>query len=255
MATYDFVVGNSYTKNDLYTLCRIPVEKQKGSWNTGYTQYDGDWFIFCNIGIPGRTGHNYGNRFVGDDLLWYGKTDSHINQPSIKSMRDGIGNNFIFYRTDDRSPFTFAGTAKAIQVRDIRPVEILWGFLQSGEQRVEVLAQEEVEPEKFYEGATKTISVNIYERNPQARRLCIDKHGVSCAVCGFNFAKVYGEIGKGFIHVHHLKPLAGIGAEYQLDPVEDLRPVCPNCHAMLHRRKPPYSINELTELLKDNISQ
>ena len=55
-------------------------------------------------------------------------------------------------------------------------------------------------------------------------------------VCEFNFEAFYGERGKGFIHVHHLSSLAEIGQEYEVDPVNDLRPVCPNCHAMLHRK-------------------
>ncbi len=61
--------------------------------------------------------------------------------------------------------------------------------------------------------------------------------------------KFYGQIGEGFIHVHHLKPLSEIGQEYEVDPIEDLRPVCPNCHAMLHRKKPPYTIEQLKDLI------
>ena len=59
----------------------------------------------------------------------------------------------------------------------------------------------------------------------------------------------YGELGRDYIHVHHLKPLADIKDEYELDAVKDLRPVCPNCHSMLHRRTPALSIEELTELV------
>lgn len=62
--------------------------------------------------------------------------------------------------------------------------------------------------------------------------------------------KVYGEIGRGFIHVHHKVPLSSIGKEYELDPIKDLVPVCPNCHAMLHRKEPPYDVNDLKELCK-----
>ncbi|MEG1241999.1 MAG: HNH endonuclease, partial [Oscillospiraceae bacterium] len=46
----------------------------------------------------------------------------------------------------------------------------------------------------------------------------------------------YGEVGKNFIHVHHKIPLNEISEEYVVDPVNDLIPVCPNCHAMLHRK-------------------
>jgi len=73
----------------------------------------------------------------------------------------------------------------------------------------------------------------------------LDKHGCACTICGFSFGKHFGKIGEGFIHVHHLIPLAKIGNEYQVDPIKDLIPVCPNCHTMLHRRDPPYTIEEL----------
>ena len=90
-------------------------------------------------------------------------------------------------------------------------------------------------PDDIYEGAKKTIVVNSYERNSEARDICIAAHGCMCSVCGTNFAKMYGELGKGFIHVHHIMPISTIGKEYKLDPIKDLVPVCPNCHAMLHR--------------------
>lgn len=104
--------------------------------------------------------------------------------------------------------------------------------------------------ETFPEGATRQVLVNTYERNPAARRRCIDHYGARCIVCEFDFGAVYGEAAEGFIHVHHLKPLAEIGATYEVDPVVDLRPVCPNCHGVIHLRVPPYSIEEVTELLR-----
>lgn len=86
-----------------------------------------------------------------------------------------------------------------------------------------------------FEGATKTIRVNVYERCPKARKACLDEYGYLCKVCNFDFEKVYGKLGKGFIHVHHIVPLSKINAEYEVDPLRDLLPVCPNCHEMLHR--------------------
>ena len=62
---------------------------------------------------------------------------------------------------------------------------------------------------------------------------------------------VYGKIGEGFIHVHHLLELSVIKKEYKVDPINDLRPVCPNCHAMLHRKKPAYSIEELRNVIQE----
>ncbi|HHO0788469.1 HNH endonuclease [Aeromonas allosaccharophila] len=63
-----------------------------------------------------------------------------------------------------------------------------------------------------------------------------------------DFGEKYGELGKGFIHVHHMMPLSEIGEEYVVDPIKDLIPVCPNCHAMLHRRNPPLTIDDLRKL-------
>lgn len=98
---------------------------------------------------------------------------------------------------------------------------------------------------KLYEGSKIQITVNAYERNPIARQMCINHFGTKCFVCGFDFAEKYGEIAKGIIHVHHLTRLADISEAYEVDPIEDLRPVCPNCHAVIHKRDPPYSIDEL----------
>jgi len=57
-------------------------------------------------------------------------------------------------------------------------------------------------------------------------------------------------MGEGYTHVHHLTLLSQIAQEHEVDPVKDLRPVCPNCHAMLHTRTPPLSIEELMSALK-----
>ena len=100
------------------------------------------------------------------------------------------------------------------------------------------------------EGARSTVLVNVYERDPNARTACIAKWGANCSICSFNFGERYGDLGEGFIHVHHLKSLSEIGAQYELNPVTDLRPVCPNCHAMLHRRRPALSIDELAAIVR-----
>lgn len=99
------------------------------------------------------------------------------------------------------------------------------------------------------EGREFHVYVKRYERSRVNRALCLDAHGSACAVCSFDFGRVYGDVGAGFIHVHHLEPVSMMGDSYVLDPVKDLRPVCPNCHAMLHRRRPPFSISELQDIL------
>lgn len=109
---------------------------------------------------------------------------------------------------------------------------------------------DEIETKSFLEGTARQVTVNVYERNPEARTICINHYGLNCFICGFNFKSTYGNVGGGFIHVHHLKPISEIRKGYELNPIKDLRPVCPNCHAMLHRRKPAYSIEELKAFIK-----
>lgn len=106
------------------------------------------------------------------------------------------------------------------------------------------------ETNTYMEGKSKEITQTRYERNPQARKTCLKHHGYSCQICGFNFEKIYGGIGKGFIHVHHINAIAGIGKEYEVEPKNDLIPVCPNCHAMIHSKRPAFTIDELRETIK-----
>lgn len=102
----------------------------------------------------------------------------------------------------------------------------------------------------YPEGARTTVTVNAYECNAAARAACIAHHGVSCSVCDMNFEETYGPVGRGFIHVHHLRSLASVGTEYEVDPVTDLRPVYPNCHAMLHRGEPMHTIGDVRAMLR-----
>ncbi len=102
---------------------------------------------------------------------------------------------------------------------------------------------------QLYEGAVVQVLANRYERNRKAREQCIVLKGPRCAVCGMDFLETYGEIGRDFIHVHHLVPISSIGSEYELDVKRDLVPVCPNCHYMLHRKNPPYTIDEIKKNL------
>jgi predicted HNH restriction endonuclease len=103
---------------------------------------------------------------------------------------------------------------------------------------------------EYREGKKKTVQVNTYERNPAARQACINHYGATCYVCGFDFGKTYGSKYDGMIHVHHLKMVSEADDEYTVNPINDLRPVCPNCHMVLHsKREEGYTIEEVKEML------
>lgn len=93
----------------------------------------------------------------------------------------------------------------------------------------------EPEPESYdkLEGAKHQDTVTRYERDRGNRKACIAHYGYVCQVCGMNFEETYGELGKEFIEVHHLHPVAQ--GERQVNPIEDLIPLCSNCHSMIHR--------------------
>ncbi len=112
--------------------------------------------------------------------------------------------------------------------------------------------EEIIQPSLYVEGATRRVSVNAYERNHKAVRQCKAALGTECVICGFNFGAVYGDDFRGFIHVHHLTPLSEIKKEYEVNPITDLRPVCPNCHAIIHYGGRLRSIDEVKQLLLSN---
>jgi len=110
--------------------------------------------------------------------------------------------------------------------------------------------------EVFLEGARSKTQGETIERSAAARQACLKIYGLNCAVCEFNFEKLYGPHGYGFIHVHHLNPISATSGEYIVNPEKDLRPVCPNCHAMLHRGqgREPLSISQLQNMMEEALT-
>ena len=145
------------------------------------------------------------------------------------------------------------GSGMTINPEAAAKLEELWSrHLTSIGLAPQKIANEVITPERYPEGSVRQISVNAYERDPRVRKACLAHHGCECSLCGFSFSEHFGSIGDGFIHVHHLIPLADMGEDYEVNPITDLIPVCPNCHAMLHRRIPPYTPEELRNQTRTN---
>ncbi|HKO91239.1 MAG TPA: HNH endonuclease [Polyangiaceae bacterium] len=244
-----FVVGGQYTRDKIYLILEVPPERQRGDWNTGYHIHDGVAFIFANVGIAARTGHDHDNQFDGEDLIWHGKGKSQLSQPQIQKVLAPSTTVHIFFRTHARDPFTYAGVGTAVDVVDTTPVQVRCSFRADAQFHPERTPGEVTVAQRFEEGDMRTVQVDVRERNPAARRACIEHFGAACQVCGMDFAAAYGPIAEGFIHVHHINPLGNAMGVRELNPVRDLRPVCPNCHAMLHTEFPPVAIEKLKELI------
>lgn len=119
------------------------------------------------------------------------------------------------------------------------------------------LAMLPLEPEEdrlagVMEGSVTYKTVKSYERSRINRAACIEIHGTSCLACGMSFGAYYGRIAEGFIHVHHITPVSSLGGAYVINPGTDLVPLCPNCHAVVHRRNPPFTVAEIKTLLFEN---
>ncbi len=123
------------------------------------------------------------------------------------------------------------------------------------ESESEILPNEiqKSEQKKLYnEGKITQVYVDRFERNNKSRTLCLNHYGAKCFVCDFHFGSTYGEVANGFIHVHHLNQLADIREEYNVNPIKDLRPLCANCHSVIHMRRPAFTIEELKSMLEKN---
>ena len=244
--TGDIVYVVSVIKGSLYVCGKLVVgmicDFDEAATILDYEPWDADEHIIAAAGTPMNFNFRVpleltrNLRFIsgkGNKPLKF-KAPNYLDEQTLRNVRE-------------------LDPASAVELDALLPslkeisYEVEWS--ESSALDEETFPEEVVDAQTYYEGVTKQITVNVYERSAKARRACITQYGVDCFVCGFNFKSVYGDAGDGFIHVHHLKPLSEVGEEYKLDPVKDLRPVCPNCHAMIHRRIPAYTIKEMKRLL------
>jgi len=136
-----------------------------------------------------------------------------------------------------------------------RPSQSGWGTwtLKAGVYRQpEQYADEIPASVRLIEGATSRVVVNRFERNREGRSVCLKAHGFSCKVCGIILEATYGPVGKEAIHVHHLVPISRMRKKYRLNPKKHLVPICPNCHYIVHRREPPFTLIQVRRMLKAN---
>lgn len=102
----------------------------------------------------------------------------------------------------------------------------------------------------FVEGGAMTVQSTRYERDRRNRAAAIAIWGCKCQACELDFGRRYGSAAAGFIEVHHTTPVSVLGPGTVVDPARDLIPLCPNCHAVAHRREPPFTIQEIRTMLE-----
>ena len=231
----DWVQSANYAIGDtIYIYCSMPIQRVRYKCEV----------LECNL--------SFAQRSIDDYDFWVDKTEyenaktKRFVKLKLLSQVDTELLDFKHLQENGLKGRVQGPIGKALTPELIRYIELHFNdFYSQG------LFHDIEEHEKYCEGHVINVTVNRYERSSIARMKCIEHHGSKCAICGMDFGKRYGDFGEGFIHVHHLKPLHSIGQEYVVDYKKDLIPVCPNCHAMIHRIKDGeiLTISELKNIL------
>ena len=169
----------------------------------------------------------------------------------------------IAYLTSSLGPSWFEsfddGTYRIIKSRIPRAIEILGGKSSTEIKKPTVSVEarefdfEEPAIVGAFEGEVRLVLHHNRERDQAAvakkKALAAQsKRGLKCEACDFDFAEVYGEIGTNLCEVHHTNPLAEGGPRHT--QLSDLAIVCSNCHWILHRTNPMWSVAELRDHLQ-----
>lgn len=277
--TRPLVKYGSYTRKEVRDIFSPQTEYVPGAGSWGLKgliripERPNDFVFFVTYGR--RQGdHTFDESITEDGILtWQSQPRQKLSSPTMQQLinHNHLQNNiYLFLRTSSKNlTYTYLGRLAYVEHDSEReqPVYFKWQILDwelSPEKAREMelqliessvddfcLPEEVASTISFPEGAKRQITVNAYERNAEARRKCIDHYGARCVICGFDFAQKYGAVGAGFIHVHHIMPLSSLEDGYSVNPVVDLRPVCPNCHAIIHKRKPPYQIEEIRRFITE----
>jgi 5-methylcytosine-specific restriction protein A len=251
----------AWKKRDLTSMVLEVARKGSalGSWSCGNRRDlpAGSRFFLIRLGVEPKGIVGSGRTTAVPEL--YDHWDAELRRsgkkaPYVELEFDFLSKEPLITWAELQKP-PFSGMSWRIQASGVRlgesvvsPLETLWRK-RSG--RMALLPDESDEAEKYSEGARRSVYVNAFERNPQARAACIAHFGARCAVCRLALEERYGSIAAGFIHVHHVRPMSDVTREYRVDPKKDLVPICPNCHTVIHLARPPLSVRAARKLLRN----
>ncbi len=211
---------------------------------------------------------------TGEDAeILLGRKDSKFSQKvrNLKSHRDSnnmdeyteITSNGKYILTDKGNQY-LSDNLEAVEYmfsnkfayEDILAIITDVNIAIGKKKKVVVYSEEDIISEG---GLTKAESLKR-KRSQKLRDAAIDYYQdedgkLFCTVCGFCFEDCYGNIGKGFIEIHHEKPVyqysSGGFKSFIKEAIKNVKPLCSNCHRMLHRNyKKPLSIIELKACIK-----
>ena len=120
-----FKKGSIYSRKDVWEIYHPGVAMPGGgNWFTGYDRRGDDLVIFMNIGVPGRTGHDFANHYDDDKqtIVWFGKPGAHSKQPIFQQLLSGELVPQFFARWDNTdTSFSYLGIGKVVSHSDGHP--------------------------------------------------------------------------------------------------------------------------------------
>ena len=267
-----FKVGDALTRKEIYQI--VTKSDEKPTYHlaqTGYGRVDEDLFIFVNYNFKGHADVVFPNKYDDEKniLTWYGKKETHSEQPIMRNLINGVYTPYFFGRDERESKkWNFMGIGKILKFKDgVKVID------ENGEETFAMeflidLNNNSQEPfvydyDSVYEKEDKSSGAEgklLYrrhktrERNPEIvkdkKKEFINIHGkLFCEVCEFDFEKEYGKRGSGFIECHHNIPLHEQD-NIRITELSDLTLLCSNCHRMIHREQKNWlTIEELRKIL------
>lgn len=236
-----------------------------GRYCLTHSSIDQSSFLFCGKSVGGNTHTkitNSGKITVSTELK---PKQSYEN--GLRPEDTEIGNVVFVIERESMNSFIYRGIADLDELEVVRKSRsdvyawnmecILRGKIRKEENayKYQIVDTDTLETAVYVptpEGTKRAVYTTKYERKKANRDAAIVAHGTKCMACGFDFEKVYGEYGKGYIEVHHIKPLFESDEEITPDPEKDLICLCSNCHRMVHHFKNKVlSLEELKQLLAE----
>ena len=266
-----FIKNNNYTREEIWSAAGMSGKQEFNFARTGYGRIGDNVFAFINIGFKGHAEKIFENKFdeETETLIWYGKKESHSQQPQIRNIIEGEFNLYCFARWDNAPEFRYLGIGKVLDYKDGATVIDKDGkettcirFRLACDDKTNTTSfvndfdegfEDELPPEGT-EGRKKIVKHKKIERDTKIVRKkkasFLKSHGkLFCEVCGFDFKDTYGTRGDGFIECHHTVPLHETEKEITTK-LDDLALLCSNCHRMIHRKKKWLTLDELSNLIK-----
>lgn len=206
-----------------------------------------------------------------DAQILRGRNDTHFDQKvrNLKSHSTLDGPGYATYSKDiGRGGFEITAKGREFLRSNINAVRYImsnnfeWNDLKASLNKLmerpndfEAFDEEIV----IYEGAMTMRETPLYQRSKFLRDRAVEYYRdisegeLICEICNFNYKDRYGEAGNGYIEIHHRRPVymyKGDDLNKTVDEaIKNLAPLCANCHRIVHRKRPPYSLDEVRSFL------